>query len=46
VVNGNAQMAEAVASGARKAGAKGLSLWQVRELVPAEILEDSGTAVD
>ena len=37
------QMAEAVAAGAREAGAK-VSLWQVAELVPDEILEKSGAA--
>jgi NAD(P)H dehydrogenase (quinone) len=36
------QMAEAVAAGAREAGAGEVSLWQVPELVPAEILEKSG----
>ena|SRR5277367_1022197 len=35
------QMAEAVAAGARDAGAE-VSLWQVPELVPDEILEKSG----
>ncbi len=39
------QMAEAVASGARDAGAGDVSLWQVPELVSAEILEKSGAAV-
>ncbi|MGA7865637.1 MAG: NAD(P)H:quinone oxidoreductase [Stellaceae bacterium] len=39
------QMAEAVAAGARDAGAGEVSLWQVPELVPAEILEKSGAAV-
>jgi NAD(P)H dehydrogenase (quinone) len=39
------QMAEAVADGAREAGAGGVSLWQVPELVPDEILEKSGAAV-
>jgi multimeric flavodoxin WrbA len=38
------QMAEAVAAGAREAGAK-VSVWQVPELVPDEILEKSGAAV-
>ena len=38
------QMAEAVAAGAREAGAGEVSLWQVPELVPAEILERSGAA--
>jgi NAD(P)H:quinone oxidoreductase type IV len=37
------QMAEAVAAGAREAGAK-VSVWQVPELVPDEILEKSGAA--
>ena len=36
------QMAEAVAAGARKAGAGEVGLWQVPELVPDEILERSG----
>jgi NAD(P)H dehydrogenase (quinone) len=35
------QMAEAVAAGARDAGAE-VSLWQVPELVPDEIFEKSG----
>lgn len=35
------QMAEAVTAGARDAGAE-VSLWQVPELVPDEILEKSG----
>jgi multimeric flavodoxin WrbA len=35
------QMAEAVADGARDTGAE-VSLWQVPELVPAEVLERSG----
>ena len=39
------QMAEAVAAGARKAGAGEVSLWQVPELVSDEILEKSGAAV-
>src|SRR5919198_2550131 len=39
------QMAEAVADGTREAGAGGVSLWQVPELVPDEILEKSGAAV-
>ncbi|MGA7263206.1 MAG: flavodoxin domain-containing protein, partial [Stellaceae bacterium] len=39
------QMAEAVAAGARDAGAGEVSLWQVPELVPDEILEKSGAAV-
>jgi multimeric flavodoxin WrbA len=38
------QMAEAVAAGAREGGAE-VSLWQVLELVPDEILEKSGAAV-
>ncbi len=38
------RMAEAVAAGARDAGAE-VSLWQVPELVPDEILERSGAAV-
>jgi NAD(P)H dehydrogenase (quinone) len=38
------QMAEAVAAGAREAGAE-VSLWQVSELVPDDILEKSGAAV-
>lgn len=37
------QMAEAVAAGARDAAGE-VSLWQVPELVPAEILEKSGAA--
>ena len=37
--------AEAVAAGAREAGASEVSLWQVPELVPDEILEGSGAAV-
>ncbi len=36
------QMAEAVAEGARKASAAEVSLWQVPEFVPVEILEKSG----
>ncbi len=36
------QMAKAVAAGAREAGAGEVSLWQVPELVPDEILEKSG----
>ena len=36
------RMAEAVAVGAREANACEVSLWQVPELVPAEILEKSG----
>jgi NAD(P)H dehydrogenase (quinone) len=36
------QMAEAVAAGAREAGAGEVSLWQVPELVPDEILKRSG----
>lgn len=36
------QMAEAVAAGARAAGGSEVSLWQVPELVPHEILEKSG----
>lgn len=39
------RMAEAVAAGAREAGAAEVSLWQVPELVPDEILEKSGAAV-
>jgi NAD(P)H:quinone oxidoreductase type IV len=39
------QMAEAVATGAREAGAGEVSLWQVPELVPEEGLEKSGAAV-
>src|SRR6266550_6117216 len=39
------QMAEAVAAGARKAGAGEVGLWQVPELVPDEILEKSGANV-
>jgi len=39
------QMAEAVAAGARKAGAGEVSLWQVAELVPEEILEKSGANI-
>ena len=39
------RMAEAVAAGAREAGASEVSLWQVPELVPGEILEKSGAAV-
>ncbi len=39
------QMAEAVAAGAREAGVAEVSLWQVPELVPEEILEKSGAAV-
>lgn len=38
------RMAEAVADGAREAGAK-VSVWQVPELVPDAILERSGAAV-
>jgi NAD(P)H:quinone oxidoreductase type IV len=38
------QLAEAVTAGARETGAD-VSLWQVPELVPAEILEKSGAAV-
>ena len=38
------QMAEAVAAGARKAAAGEVSLWQVPELVPDDILEKSGAA--
>jgi len=37
--------AEAVSAGAREAGASEVSLWQVPELVPDEILEGSGAAV-
>ena len=36
------QMASAVAAGAREAGPCEVSLWQVPELVPDEILEKSG----
>ena len=36
------RMAEAVAEGAREVGATAVSLWQVSELVPDEILETSG----
>lgn len=36
------RMAEAVAEGAREAGTTEVSLWQVSELVPNEILEKSG----
>jgi NAD(P)H dehydrogenase (quinone) len=39
------QMAEAVAAGAREAGAGEVSPWQVPELVPDAILENSGAAV-
>jgi NAD(P)H:quinone oxidoreductase type IV len=39
------QMAEAVAAGAREAAVAEVSLWQVPELVPEEILEKSGAAV-
>jgi len=39
------QMAEAIATGAREAGAAEVSLWQVPELVPGEILEKSGATV-
>ncbi len=39
------QMAEAVAAGARLAGVFEVSLWQVPELVPDEILERSGAAI-
>ena len=39
------QMAEAVAAGVREAGASEVSLWQVPELVPDEILEKSGSNV-
>ena len=39
------RMAEAVAAGAREAGAGEVSLWQVPELVPDEILEKSGADV-
>jgi NAD(P)H:quinone oxidoreductase type IV len=39
------RMAEAVAAGAREAGAGEVSLWQVPELVPDAILEKSGAAV-
>ena len=37
--------AEAVSAGAREAGASEVSLWQVPELVPDEILKKSGAAV-
>ena len=39
------QMAEAVAAGTREAGVGEVSLWQVPELVPDEILEKSGARV-
>jgi NAD(P)H dehydrogenase (quinone) len=39
------RMAEAVAAGTCEAGASEVSLWQVPELVPGEILEKSGAAV-
>jgi NAD(P)H dehydrogenase (quinone) len=39
------QLAEAVAAGARETGASEVSLWQVPELVPDEILEKSGANV-
>jgi len=39
------QMAQAVAAGAHDAGAGDVSLCQVPELVPDEILEKSGAAV-
>jgi NAD(P)H:quinone oxidoreductase type IV len=39
------QMAEAVAAGARDAGTAEVSLWQVPELVPGDILEKSGAGV-
>ena len=39
------RMAQAVAAGAREAGAREVSLWQVPELVPDEILEKSGADV-
>ncbi len=39
------QMAEAAAAGAREAGSTEVSLWQVPELVPEDILEKSGAAV-
>jgi NAD(P)H dehydrogenase (quinone) len=38
------RMAEAVAAGAREAGAREVGLWQVPELVPDKILEKSGAA--
>jgi NAD(P)H dehydrogenase (quinone) len=38
------QMADAVAAGAREGGGE-VSLWQVPELVPGEVLEKSGAAV-
>jgi NAD(P)H dehydrogenase (quinone) len=38
------QMAEAVAAGAREVAASEVSLWQVPELVPDDILEKSGAA--
>jgi NAD(P)H:quinone oxidoreductase type IV len=39
------EMAEAVAAGAREAGGTDVTLWQVPELVPDEILEKSGASV-
>jgi NAD(P)H dehydrogenase (quinone) len=39
------QMAEAVAAGTREAGVGEVSLWQVPELVPDEILKKSGARV-
>ncbi len=39
------QMAEAIAAGARSADVGEVSLWQVPELVPDEILEKSGAGV-
>ena len=39
------QMAEAVAAGAREGDAAEVSLWQVPELVPEDILEKSGAAI-
>ena len=39
------RLAEAVAAGAREAAAGEVSLWQVPELVPDEILEKSGANV-
>jgi NAD(P)H:quinone oxidoreductase type IV len=38
-------MAEAVATGARDAGACEVSLWQVPELVPADLLKKSGADI-
>jgi NAD(P)H dehydrogenase (quinone) len=39
------QMAEAVTAGAREVGGTDVTLWQVPELVPDEILEKSGASV-